>query len=88
MPRKIDKNKRNYTSGFSELRRPRPSRFTFVSKFLIVGVHTPVFVPTFLRKRTMISHGDWESSITDQTNRCRRPAQVGNSGAQGVLPLW
>jgi hypothetical protein len=37
MPRKIDKNKRNYTSGFSELRKPWTSPIIFVSKFLIVG---------------------------------------------------
>jgi hypothetical protein len=37
MPRKIDKNKRNYTSVFSELRKPWTSPIIFVSKFLIVG---------------------------------------------------
>jgi hypothetical protein len=37
MPRKIDKNKRNYTCGFSELRKPWTAPITFVSKFLIIG---------------------------------------------------
>jgi hypothetical protein len=43
MPRKIDKNKRNYTSGFSELRKPWTSPITYVSKFLIVGGSSLVF---------------------------------------------
>ncbi len=43
MPRKIDKNKRNYTSGFSELRKPWTAPLTFVSKFLIIGGSSLVF---------------------------------------------